>query len=290
MPDNHQQETRLRDYLALAPEEPVARYAQGASVRVIRSSKLPAGYVCLLLSLDPATLRSWPSRTLLVSEDKATPKVPPEDRASDGAHLQVIRRIVHAWLRASDAPKSERTELATQRVIGYMRAAEFATGNRNGWLMPVAMGKGYVTISHPPHSPAAFLEALQGRHGHDTPASANDWRSRRRGVPQKHGKHSPRADVYWVLETNRGHVLHIKSGGAVSDTIRREGSPPLPAGWSLRRDVIVSPGMRGSVLDRFRKIRVELDNDPNVSFEDKQKIRLIEEYIRNARKSPDRRS
>ena len=54
--------------------------------------------------------------------------------------------------------------------------------------------------------------------------------------------------------------------------------------------MIVSPGMRGSVLDRFRKIRVELDNDPGVSFEDKQKIRLIEEYIRNARKSPDRRS
>ena len=287
MPNQQQSESKLRDYIALAPEAPIHRYISTSGVRATRSSGLPPGYVCLLLTLDPDTLRSWPSRTLLVSEDKAPPKVAPDDRSSDGAHLQVIRRIVHAWLRASDAPKSERPALVEQRVIGYMDAAEFATGSRNGWLMPMAIGQGYASIYHPPHSPAAFLEAVRSRA--PTPVATGDWRSRRAGVPQVHRKHSARADVYWTLETNRGHVMFIKTGSAVSDTLDRDGPPALPDGWSLRKTVMVSPGMRGGALARFRKIRTEFDGDASISLEDKRKVRAIEEFIRHARKSPDRR-
>lgn len=286
MPGQQQSENRLRDYIALAPEGPIRHYVSTNGVRVTRSSKLPPGYVCLLLTLNPVTLRSWSSRTLLVSDDRAAPKVAPGGRVSDGAHLQIIRRIVHAWLRASDAPKSEQPTLAEQRVTGYMDAAEFATGSRNGWLMPMAIGQGYASICHPPHSPAAFLEAVRSKA--KTSPVTGGWRSRRAGVSQVHRKHSPRADVYWVLETNRGHVMFIKTGGAVSDTLNRDVPPALPDGWSLRKTVTASPGMRGSVLARFRKIRTELDEDASISFEDKRKIRAIEEFIRGARKSPRR--
>lgn len=286
MPDQQQSEGKLRDYIALAPEAPIHRYVSASGVRVTRSSRLPPGYVCLLLTLDPGTLRSRSSRTLLVSEDKAPPKVAPDGRTSDGAHLQVVRRIVHAWLRASDAPRSERLALTEQRVTGYMDAAEFATGSRHGWLMPMAIGQGYASICHPPRSPAAFLEAVRSKAA--TPVVTGDWRSRRAGVPQVHKKHSARADVYWMLETNRGHTMLIRTGSAVSDTLERDGLPALPDGWHLRKSVAVSPGMRGSVLARFRKIRTELDEDPVISFEDKRKIRAVEEFIRHARKSPRR--
>jgi len=285
MSDHQNPKSKLCDFFALAPEPPISAYLHGAGVRVARSSKLPSGWVGLRLSLDPGTLRKVSGSALIVAEGKAVPKPAPEGRGSDGSHLQVIRRMVNAWLRASDAPKSERAAIATARVTEYMDAAEFATGDRNGWPMPMSVGRGYASICHLPHSPAAFIEAIQGKALSDPATGRCDRRRGRVGVPQVHKKHNQRADVYWVLETDRGHVMHIKTGGAVSDTIKRDGAPALPAGWSLQKTVMVSTGMRGSVLARFRKIRSDLDRDASIPFDDRMKIRAIEDFIRHARKT-----
>jgi hypothetical protein len=280
-------------YTVMAPTPVLESFASLTGICVHPVHPVP-GYSATRLALNSRLIgKPGFNRALIVSENNAPPKqcTSPEAK-NQGPLLQAIRNATHSVLHALDLPKEERYPESIRRIGAYIEAAEFATGDRTGWPMPRAFANnaaGYdVGSARCPdvalrvaHERMKAIEEHQPRHGVIP-------RPNRVGVKQNHKSHKQRNDVYWLLQSPYGHKMYIRSGSAVSDTIEREGWGGLPAEWTLKKVRCVNPGGKGTALAKIIKIANEISKRPGVTNDVMKNLFLIIEYIRRARKSPDK--
>ena len=275
-------------YLVLAPT-PVADRVKVShpDMKTAPGEGLLAGYTVIVLTLDPRVIGGWTNRALLVSEVKAPPK-PTPSTVNEGGILQSLRLRTSSWLKAQEMPKVLRPWEAIKRLEEYMRIAEAATGSDDGWGLPRAFSNGDPFSGT---SPREVLERIKRDVGHEpTPGELSEGtftaRPGRKGVSQRHKKHSPRRDTYWLLTTCRGYTLYIRSGSAVSRLLDQGALPPLPDGWTLTQTAAISAGrVTKTVGERFRVIARDYESDFQYPQTQKLRVTAIREFFGRAEKA-----
>lgn len=227
-----------------------------SGTRMATSSDLPDGWGCVLLNLRPDVLEGE-NRSLIATLAKPRPN--PHATRSDGELLRTLRRRVHGWLNATDVPAGESDAVNDERARSYAKAGTFATGKPGTWSDPVRFGE-QVGLK------------------------------RRRSLPtgtrkRQHKPHSPRRDLYWALTTDKGRRVLYKAASAVGRAMS-SGTAPVPPGWQLCRGVEYGDGVKGTPVDKIRRVRADYDADSSVSFTQRLAIEAIVTWIKNAARNP----
>lgn len=242
----------------LAPASVLAAMNLPSGTRMAVSSDLPDGWACVLLNLRPDTLEG-DNRSLIATLAKPRPN--PFATRSDGELLRTIRRRVHGWLNATDVPANELAAVNDERARSYAKAGTFATGEPGTWSDPVRFGE---------------RAGLKRR------------RSLSTGTRKRpHKPHGPRRDLYWTLTTDKGHRVLYKAASAVGRAMS-SGTAPVPPGWHLCRGVEYGDDVKGTPVDKIRRVRADYDADPSVSFTQRLAIEAFVTWVRNAARSADR--
>lgn len=223
-----------------------------ASKRVVASSDLPAGWCAILLNLWPDALES---ENLSLIATMAKPRPNPAAKRSDGELLRNLRRRVHGWLNATDAPVAEVADTSEMRRKSYSVAAMFATGKPDGWGAPLVAAK-------------------------DRKPVAVEHRVRR-----PHKPHGPRRDLYWTLTTDKGHRVLYKAASAVGRAMS-SGTAPMPRGWRLTRGAEHGDGSRSSPVKKILRVRADYDADPSILLAQRLAIEAFVTWVKNAAGNP----
>lgn len=223
-----------------------------ASKHVAMSSDLPAGWRATLLNLWPDVLETG-NRSLIAT--LAKPRANLAVKRSDGELLRSLRRRVHGWLNATDAPAAERTNLREARAHSYAAAAVFATGKPDGWGVPLDVTGKRVSEVTPGHKRSP------------------------------HKSHGPRRDLYWILCTDKGHRVLYKAASAVGRAMS-SGTAPVPPGWRLARGSEHGDGSRGSPTKKILRVRADYSADPSVPLEQRLAIEAFVTWVKSAARNP----
>ena len=236
----------------LAPATALLAGKVPASKRVAASSDLPPGWCVVLLDLWPDVLEAE-NRSLIVTLAKPRPN--PHAKRSDGELLRSLRRRVHGWLSAPDVPAAESSSVSGARAASYAAAETFATGKPGGW--------GALLATSSDRKPVLSLA----------------------GVKRPHKPHSPRRDLYWTLTTDKGHRVLYKAASAVGRAMS-SGTAPVPPGWHLCRGTEYGDGVKGTPVDKTRRVRADYDADLSVSFTQRLAIEAFVTWVKNAARNP----
>lgn len=239
----------------LVPAAVLHAAAVPASKRVAASSDLPAGWHAILLNLWPDAMESK-NLSLIATNAKARPNL--HATRSDGELLRSLRRRVHGWLNATDAPAAEMASVSVARRSSYSVAATFATGKPDGWGAPLIVTK------NRKHAVA------QGR------------------ARRQHKPHGPRRDLYWTLTTDKGHRVLYKAASAVGRAMS-SGTAPVPPGWHLTRGAEHGDGSRGSPVKKILRVRADYDADASVTLQQRLAVEVFVTWVKAAAHSTDRR-
>ena len=227
-----------------------------SGTRIAASSDLPDGWGCVLLNLWPAVLEDE-NRSLIATLAKPRPN--PHATRSDGELLRTLRRRVHGWLNATDVPADERDAVNDERARSYTKVGTFATGKPGTWSDPVRF---------------------------DEKTGLRRRRSLSTGTRKRpHKPHGPRRDLYWTLTTDKGHRVLYKAASAVGRAMS-SGMAPVPPEWHLRSGVGHGDGVKGTPVDKIRRVRADYDADPSVPFVQRLAIEAFVTWIKNAARNP----
>lgn len=239
----------------LAPASVLDAMNLPSGTRVPASSDQPEGLACALLNLRPDVLEDE-NKSLIATLTKPRPN--PHATRSDGELLRNLRRRVQGWLNGADLPQDAVASAVELRSRLYAEAATFATGNPCGWPPPVAVHRGPAKKATGPRQPAKR---------------------------KPHKPHGPRRDLYWVLTTDKGHRVLYKAASAVGRAMS-PGTAPVPPGWHLCRGVGHGDGVKGTPVDKMRRVRADYDADPSVPFAQRLAIEAFVTWIKNAARNP----
>lgn len=239
----------------LVPETVLGAVNLPPGARAPASSDLPEGWACALLNLWPDVLDDE-NRSLIATIAKPRPN--PHATRSDGELLRNLRRRVHGWLSGRGLPRDAVKAAAELRARLYAKASTFATGSPDGWSLPV-----------PAYSKQPGVKVER----------------QRAAKRQTHKPHAPRRDLYWVLTTDKGHRVLYKAASAVGRSMS-SGTAPVPPGWHLCRGVEYGNGVKGTPVDKIRRVRADYDADPSVSFAQRLAIEAFVTWIKNAARNP----
>lgn len=239
----------------LAPVSVLDTMALPHGSRVAASSDLPTGWACVLLNLWPDVLEDE-NRSLIATLAKPRPN--PHAKRSDGELLRRLRRRVHGWLSGRGLPRDAVDSVVTLRARMYAEASTFATGSPDGWRSPVP----------------AYTKPAQANVKPKSPVKR-----------QPHKPHGPRRDLYWTLTTDKGHRMLYKAASAVGRAMS-SGTAPVPPGWHLCYGVEYGDGVKGTPVDKVRRVRADYNADPSVSFTQHLAIEAFVTWVKNAARNP----
>lgn len=240
----------------LAPTSVLDAMNLPSGTRIAVSSDMPDGWSCVLLNLWPDVLEGE-NRSLIATLAKPRPN--PHATRSDGELLRSLRRRVRGWLNATDVSADESDAVNDERARSYTKAGTFATGKPGTWGDPVRFGE---------------KVRLKCRRSLSTG-------TRKR----QHGPRGPRRDLYWTLTTDKAHRVLYKAASAVGRAMS-SGTAPVPPGWHLCRGVEYGDCVKGTPVDKIRRVRADYDADPSVSFTQRLAIETFVTWIKNAARNP----